>query len=94
MDDHVRPTSNCGDWRRVIGGSGKDIERTFDLETEFLCPIEALDDWLDGDYSPEGQDDAAGYFNVSPLTVRTLLVNHGRIDRDELDHDYEAEMTA
>lgn len=64
------------------------LQRSF--AAEFLCPFVALDDWLDGDYSPERQDDVAGHFNVSPLTVRTLLVNHGRIDRDELDGDYEA----
>lgn len=64
------------------------LQRSF--AAEFLCPFDALDDWLEGDYSPEMQDDAAEYFNVSPLTVGTLLVNHGRIDRDELDRDYEA----
>ena len=64
------------------------LQRSF--AAEFLCPFDALDSWLEGDYSSENQDDAAEYFDVSPLTVRTLLVNHNRIDRDELGRDYEA----
>jgi len=48
---------------------------------EFLSPFEAVDDFLDGDFSQEGQQDAAEHFDVSPMTISTLLMNHGRIER-------------
>ena len=51
---------------------------------EFLAPFDAVDDFLSGEYSDDHQQEAAEHFSVSPLTIRTLLVNHGRLDRDEL----------
>jgi len=42
---------------------------------------------LKGDYSMESQQEVAEHFDVSPLTIRTLLVNHGRIERDDLDEE-------
>lgn len=63
------------------------LQRSF--AAEFLCPFEALDDMLGGDYSEEMQEESANYFNVSPLTVRTLLVNHTRIDRNDLYEEFE-----
>ncbi len=57
------------------------MQRAF--AAEFLSPFAAVDDMLDGDYSEEKQDEAARYFNVSPMTIRTQLVNHGRIDLDD-----------
>lgn len=58
------------------------LQRSF--AAELLCPFEAIDDMLRGDYSEERREECAEYFMVSPLTVRTLLVNYGRIDRDDL----------
>ena len=55
------------------------MQRAF--AAEFLSPFDAVDDMLDGDYSEENQNDVAEHFNVSPMTIRTQLVNHGRIDR-------------
>jgi hypothetical protein len=43
-----------------------------------------LDRILDGDFSDDAIQDAAQHFNVSDITVRTLLVNHRAIDRDNL----------
>ena len=43
---------------------------------------------LGGDYSMESQQDVAHHFGVSALTVSTLLVNHNRISRSELDEVY------
>ncbi len=62
------------------------MQRSF--AAEFLSPFEAVDAMLDGDYSPEAQADVAEHFHVSDLTIRTLLVNHQRIERDELDEDF------
>ena len=68
------------------------LQRSF--SAELLCPFEAVDGMLDGDYSEEMQEDIADYFKVSPLTIRTLLTNHGRIDRNDFDWDYETVTAA
>ena len=57
------------------------MQRAF--AAELLAPIEAVDDFLDGDTSEEKQNDAAEYFNVSLRAVQSLLVNNGRISRDK-----------
>lgn len=59
------------------------LQRSF--AAELLSPFDAVDDMLDGDYSDERQEEVAEHFNVSPLTIRTLLMNHGRIERDEFE---------
>lgn len=53
---------------------------------EFLCPIEALRDFL-GNAIPDEDtiSEAAAFFDVSPLTVRTTLVNKGLLGRGALD---------
>jgi hypothetical protein len=43
---------------------------------EFLCPITALAERLDEDYSEDSIEDAAEYFGVSDKTVSSQLVNH------------------
>ena len=52
-------------------------QRTF--AAELLSPFEEVDDMLDGDTSDERQVDIARHYQVSPMTIRTLLVNNGRI---------------
>jgi hypothetical protein len=64
------------------------MQRSF--AAEFLSPFDAVDQMLEGDYSTENQQDVASRFQVSPLTIRTLLVNHGRLEREELDEEFEA----
>jgi Zn-dependent peptidase ImmA (M78 family) len=59
------------------------VQRSF--AAEFLSPFAAVDEILSGDFSMEKQQEAADHFNVSELTIRTLLVNHHRLERDELD---------
>ena len=53
---------------------------------EFLCPIDAL---LERIQTTEPNEDdiseAAVHFHVSPLMVRTTLVNHGKLNRDALN---------
>jgi Zn-dependent peptidase ImmA (M78 family) len=61
------------------------IQRSF--AAEFLSPFDAVDEMMGGDYSDERQEDVAEHFKVSPLTIRTLLVNHGRIERERLDEE-------
>jgi len=52
----------------------------------FLCPFDALQDKLGTDV-PDDDDiaDAADYFKVSPLLVRTVLVNKGMLGRGMLN---------
>lgn len=63
------------------------MQRAF--AAELLSPFREVEDALKGDYSAENQSDVADYFDVSEMTIRTLLVNHHRIPRDELDEDFD-----
>jgi hypothetical protein len=64
------------------------MQRSF--AAELLAPFAAVDDMLAGDYSPESRQDAADRFKVSELTIWTLLINHHRLEREELDGEFEA----
>jgi hypothetical protein len=63
--------------------SRQKFQRSF--AQEFLCPIDALREKI-GAKQPNEDDisEAATYFHVSPLLVRTTLVNHGQLDREAL----------
>jgi hypothetical protein len=61
------------------------MQRSF--AAELLSPFAAVDAMLSQDYSPEAQADAAELFQVSELTIRTLLVNHRRLEREDFDED-------
>jgi hypothetical protein len=63
------------------------MQRAF--AAEFLSPFAAVEEMLGGDYSTESQRDVAEHFHVSEMTIRTLLVNHHRLEREELDGDFE-----
>ncbi len=62
------------------------MQRSF--AAELLAPFAAVDQMLEGDYTPENQHDVAAYFGVSEVTICTLLVNHHRISREELDGEF------
>ena len=53
------------------------MQRAF--AAELLSPFVAVDGMLRGDYSEEKQREIATYFKVSPMTVQSQLVNHGRV---------------
>lgn len=63
-------------------------KRQRSFAAEFLCPIGALVDFLNGDYSETAQEEAAEHFKVSEKTVESLLANHGRIERVEAPLPY------
>ena len=46
---------------------------------EFLCPIDSLKAFLDGDYSETAREKAAYRFQVSDKTVEAILANNGEI---------------
>lgn len=56
------------------------VQRAF--AAEFLCPIDALKGFLNQDFSPESIEEAAEYFGVSELAVKSHLANHGQIPYD------------
>ena len=53
---------------------------------EFLCPIDALLEKIQTTQPDEDDiSEAATHFHVSPLMVRTTLVNHGQLEREALN---------
>ena len=46
---------------------------------EMLAPIDAVDDFLNGDRSEDRLNDAAEHFNVSQMTISSLLRNNHRL---------------
>ena len=75
-----------GDSRRLFPATQaysyrQKAQRTF--AAELLSPFEEVDDMLGGDTSDERQEDIARHYQVSPMTIRTLLVNNGRIPRQD-----------
>lgn len=63
--------------------SRQQFQRAF--AQEFLCPFEALIEKIQTDH-PDEEDiaQAADHFGVSPLMVKTTLVNKGELDRQAL----------
>lgn len=53
------------------------VQRAF--AAEFLCPFDALEEFLAGDFSPEVIEEAGARFGVSELAVKSHLANHGKI---------------
>jgi hypothetical protein len=43
---------------------------------EFLCPIQALEEFMSGDFSADMVEEAAEHFAVAPAAVQTQLVNN------------------
>ena len=69
--------------------SRQKFQRSF--AQEFLCPLEDLMEFLGGEPTPDQDDidDAAAFFDVSPMTVSTTLVNNGYLNREQVFKDLE-----
>lgn len=65
------------------------MQRSF--AAELLSPFGAVEDMMGGDYSDEQQEEVAVRFGVSPLTIRTMLVNHRKLEWDEIANDADFE---
>ncbi len=63
------------------------MQRSF--SAELLSPFETVDGMLEGDYSMENREEVAEHFRVSEWTIRTLLVNHHRLEREAIDEDFD-----
>lgn len=57
-----------------LSTSRQKFQRAF--AAEFLCPIAALRDFLDDDFSESAIEDAVEHFQVSETTVKSLLTNN------------------
>jgi hypothetical protein len=84
IGDHV----TSGDAEKLLPATAietwrQKFQRAF--AQEFLCPFDELENYLgDKQLSDELLDEAAAYFEVSPLVIRTTLVNKGSLDRTVL----------
>lgn len=76
--DSLFIATNAGTYRQKM-------QRAF--AAELLSPYTAVENMLAGDYSPENQQAVAEHFEVSEMTIRTQLVNHHVLDREQLDTD-------
>jgi hypothetical protein len=62
---------------------------------ELLSPFEAVDGMLAGDYDDEERrQEVAEHFDVSPKTIETLLMNHGRLERAAPVEDFDIAAVA
>lgn len=91
------PLSKRFEWARLVGAhllaeqpdhwqvesdlSTATQKRQRAFAAEFLCPIEALAGFLEGDFSESAIEDAAERFAVSETTVTSLLANNGYLTR-------------
>lgn len=82
-----------GDWL-TVPSAGREWRISSDVSTarqkrqrafaaEFLCPIGALTQFLDGDFSDTAIEEASEHFEVSEWTARSLLANNGYLPRFE-----------
>jgi hypothetical protein len=75
-EDHLLPATGVYTQRQKF-------QRAF--AQEFLCPFMAFRDYLGGGRpDDETIEEAASYFQVSPLMIRSTLVNKGMLEREIL----------
>lgn len=80
LGEYLRPSSSGGDRWLVstdLATSRQKYQRAF--AAEFLCPINALTSFLNGDFSSYAIEAAAYHFEVSEQVIGNLLLNNGII---------------
>jgi hypothetical protein len=79
LGEYLRSSNHGPRWLAStdLGTSTQKYQRAF--AAEFLCPIDALTSFLDGDFTSYAIEDAAEKFDVSEQTVTSLLRNNGYI---------------
>lgn len=79
LGDYILTSNTGGEWLTStdLSTSRQKYQRAF--AAEFLCPIDALQDFLQNDYSESAIEDATEHFQVSQTTVNSLLRNNGLI---------------
>jgi hypothetical protein len=66
-----------------LGTSRQKYQRAF--AAEFLCPINGLIKFLEGDFSDEAIEDAVEHFNVSEQTITSLLASNHYIEYQSIN---------
>ena len=61
-----------------FGTARQKYQRAF--AAEFLCPINGLLEYLEDDFSKDNLEDAAEHFQVSSLTVESILANNNYLE--------------
>ncbi len=79
IGDYILASRTNGHWLAStdLRTSRQKYQRAF--AAEFLCPIEALKEYLRNDFSESACEDAAEHFEVSSQTIASLLVNNNVI---------------
>lgn len=79
LGDYILTENTDNQWLTStdLSTSRQKYQRAF--AAEFLCPIDALQNFLGGDYSESAVEDATEHFQVSQTTVNSLLRNNGLI---------------
>lgn len=81
LGDYLYTKDLTGEVRWLAGTdlstSRQKYQRAF--AAELLCPIKALTEFLDGDFSESAIDEAKEHFDVAPRAVELLLANNGLI---------------
>jgi hypothetical protein len=79
LGEYLRPSTDRDRWLAStdLGTSRQKYQRAF--AAEFLCPIAALQSFLNGDFSSYAIEEAASKFDVSEYVVTSLLQNNGYI---------------
>jgi hypothetical protein len=76
IGDYILTGHTNGEWLTStdLSTSRQKYQKAF--AAEFLCPIAALREFLQEDYSESAIEDAVDHFQVSQMTVDSLLVNN------------------
>jgi hypothetical protein len=82
LGEYLRPSSDKSHWLAStdLKTSRQKYQRAF--AAEFLCPVDSLISFLNGDFSSYAIEEAAFHFEVSEQAVTSLLLNNGYISRD------------
>lgn len=79
LAEYLRPSTDESRWLAStdLGTSRQKYQRAF--AAEFLCPLNALLSFMNGDFSSYAVEEAAYKFEVSEQVVTNLLLNNGYI---------------
>lgn len=79
LGEYLRPPIHEARWlvSTDLSTFRQKYQRAF--AAEFLCPIDSLTSFLDGDFSSYAIEEAATEFDVSEQTITSLLLNNGYI---------------
>lgn len=85
LGEYLLPSALGVRWLALtdLSTSRQKYQRAF--AAEFLCPIDSLVSFLEGDFSSYAIDEAATKFDVSEQTVKSLLQNNHYLSQSEVE---------